>query len=94
MLTKTRRIYYSIRFKILHFPNLLVRFFTRDKYYICEECHKVHKRDGMEIRLDEPREHLMSHQLWYSSVGRECFIAQQIRVRQAIRNSLRGVKNK
>ena len=83
-----------MRFKIKHFGNLLVRFFTRDKYYICEECHKIHKRDGREIRLDEPREHLMSHPLWYGSVCRESFIEQQIRVRKSIRNSLLGRKDK
>ena len=75
-------------FKIKHLGNLLVRFFTKDKYYICEECHKIHKRDGREIRLDEPREHLMSHPLWYGSVCRESFIAQQKRVRELLRNSL------
>ena len=48
MLTKIKRIYYNIRFKILHFPNLLVRFFTKDTQYICEECHKIHKRDSKE----------------------------------------------
>ena len=39
-------------FRIKHIPNMLVRVFTVDKYYICEECHKLHKRDGKEIRLD------------------------------------------
>lgn len=83
-----------MKFKIKHFPNLLVRFFTRDRYYICEECHKLHRRDGREIRLDEPREHLMSHPLWYGSVCRESFIEQQVRVRKSIRNSLLGKKEK
>lgn len=93
MLTKIKRIYYGIRFKILHFPNLLIRFFTKDVYYICEECHKVHKRDGKEVRLDEPREHLMSHPLWYGSVGIDCFIKQQREVRESIRKSLLGIKD-
>lgn len=75
-------------FKIKHIPNLLIRIFTRDKYYICEECHKIHKRDGQEIRLDEPREHLMSHPLWYGSVGHDCFVEQQLKVRKLLRESL------
>lgn len=80
-------------FRIKHIPNMLVRVFTRDKYYICEECHKLHKRDGKEIRLDEPIEHLMVNPIWYGSVSRDCFIAQQIRVRKLIRNSLLGIKD-
>lgn len=75
-------------FKIKHLGNLLVRLLTFDKYYICEECHKIHKRDGKEIRLDEDREHLLSHYLWYGSVGRDCFIEQQLRVRKLLRDSL------
>lgn len=93
MLTKTKRIYYDIRFKVLHFPNLIIRFITKDKYYICEECHKIHKRDGKEIRLDEPLEHLMSHPIWYGSVSIDCFIKQQREVREAIRKSLLGIKD-
>ena len=79
-----------MEFKIKHFKNLLVRFFTRDKYYVCEECHKIHKRDGKEVRLDKDKEHLLSHPLWYGSVGRKCFIAQQEKVRQIFREMLCG----
>jgi hypothetical protein len=75
-------------FKLKHIPNLLIRVFTKDKFYICEECHKIHKRDGNEVRLDEPREHLMSHPLWYGSVGWDCFVYQQRRVRKILRESL------
>ena len=80
-------------FRIKHIPNMLVRVFTRDKYYICEECHKLHKRDGKEIRLDEPIEHLMVNPIWYGSVGRDCFIKQQRRVRESIRKSLLSIKD-
>lgn len=82
-----------MRFKIKHFPNLLVRFFTRDHYYICEECHKIHRRDGKEIRLDKPLKHLMSHPLWYGSVGRECFLKQQRELREVTRKSLLGIRD-
>ena len=80
-------------FRIKHIPNMLVRVFTRDKYYICEECHKIHKRDGKEIRLDEPLENLMSHLLWYGSVGRDCFIKQQREVQEVIKKSLLGIRD-
>jgi len=83
-----KRIYYDVRFKAKHFPNLLVRFFTRDKYYICEECHKIHKRDGTEIRLDDDKEHLMSHPLWYGSVCRESYNALFRNIRRMIREDL------
>lgn len=81
-------------FKIKHIPNLLVRVLTKDKYYVCEECHKIHKRDGREIRLDEPKEHLMSHPLWYGSVCCESFIEQQVRVSRLLKNSLLGKEDK
>lgn len=74
-----------MKFKIKHFKNLLIRIFTFDKYYVCEECHKIHKRDGKELRLDADREHLMSHPLWYGSVSRECFIKQQQEFHELIR---------
>jgi hypothetical protein len=93
MLTKIKCIYYNIRFKILHFPNLLVRFFTKDTYYICEECNKIHKRDSKEVRLDESREHLMSHPLWYGSISRDCFIKQQREVWESLRKSLLEIKD-
>lgn len=93
MLSKSKKFYYSVRFHFLHIPNLLVRVFTKDAYYVCEECHKIHKRDGKEIRLEEPREHIMSHYLWYSSVSRSCFIKQQREVRESIRRSLLGIKD-
>lgn len=75
-----------MEFKIKHLRNLLVRFFTRDKYYVCEECHHTHKRDGKELRLDVECEgsKLISHPLWYGSVKRECFVKQQMKVRKLL----------
>jgi hypothetical protein len=66
---------------------MLVRLLTNDHYYICEECHKAHKRDGREVRLDKPHEHLMVNPIWYGSVSYNCFIDQQRRVRALIRKS-------
>lgn len=79
-----------MKFKIKHLGNLLIRFFTRDKYYVCEECHKIHKRNGKEIRLEEGGGRLLSHPLWYGSVDRECFDRQQERVRQMLREAIFG----
>lgn len=79
-----------MKFKIKHLGNLLIRFFTRDKYYVCEECHKIHKRDGKEIRLEEGSGRLLSHPLWYGSVSRECFDRQQEKVRRMLREAIFG----
>lgn len=75
-------------FKIKHLGNLLIRLFTMDKYYVCEECHKIHKRDGKEIRLEDGGGKLLSHRLWYGSVSRECFIRQQEKVRRLFRDAM------
>ena len=77
-----------MKFRIKHFGNLLVRVFTADKYYICEECHKIHKRDGREIRLDEPRGNLMVNHWWYGSVCRESYNALFMSIRRTIRKGL------
>jgi hypothetical protein len=82
-----------MKFKIKHLKNLLVRVFTGDKYYVCEECHKIHKRDGNEVRLDEDKEHLRFYPLWYGSVGWECFVAQQEELRRVFRESIFGIKD-
>ena len=75
-----------MKFKIKHLKNLLIRFFTRDKYYVCEECHKIHKRDGKEVRLDKgDTDTLLSHPLWYGSVSKECFDRQYEEVRELLR---------
>jgi hypothetical protein len=82
-----------MKFKIKHLKNLLVRVFTRDKYYVCEECHKIHKRDGNEVRLDGDKESLRFHPLWYGSVGWECFVTQQEELRRVFRESIFGIKD-
>lgn len=78
------------KFKIKHFGNLLVRFFTKDKYYVCEECKRIHKRDGYEIRLEEGSGRLLSHPLWYGSVHKSCFNKQQAEVRRLLRDAILG----
>ena len=61
------------KFKIKHVRNFIVRFITQDTYYVCEECHRIHKRDGKEIRLDDERENLLLYYLWYGSVCTNCY---------------------
>lgn len=63
----------NIKFKVKHIRNLLVRTFTIDNYYVCEDCRHIHKRDGKEIRLDEEKEGLLCHYLWYGSVHVDCY---------------------
>lgn len=77
-----------IKFRIKHIKNLLIRVFTHDNYYVCEECHKIHKRDGKECRLDNDKKHLILHYLWYGSVCRNCYC----NTIQAAMNLLRGSK--
>ena len=84
---------YMIIFKLKHIPNLLVRLFTADRYYVCEECHKIHRRDGSEIRLDLPIENRMANFLWYGSVCRKSFDDYQLKVRKAIRHILTHTEN-
>jgi hypothetical protein len=74
-----------VKFKIKHFKNLLIRIFTFDKYYVCEECHKIHKRDGQELRLELGPGELMSNRLWYGSVSKECLDEQQRKFRELMR---------
>lgn len=81
-----------MRFKLKHFKNLLIRIFTRDTYYVCEECHKVHKRDGKEIRL-ENTPGIRSYYLWYSSVSEQCYIDSMQKLRNLMRERLLGVKD-
>ena len=87
----TVKVRNNMKFKVKHLWNTTVRFLTRDKYYVCEECHHIHKRDGEEIRLDADREHLRSNPIWYGSVRKECFVKQQAEVRaMLLRDAVSG----
>lgn len=67
-------LYYSVRFKVKHLYNLVVRLLTSDRYYVCEECKKIHRRDGSECRLDKDESgELMSSRWWYGSVCRKSY---------------------
>ena len=77
-----------IKFKIKHLRNVLIRFFTKDKCYVCEECHHIHRRDGKEVRLDSDKKNLILNPIWYGSSKYECYIKQQTKVRNLLRNSI------
>lgn len=73
-MTKMTKFKFSILFRVKHFPNLIVRLITLDKYYICEECHKIHKRDGKELRLEgSDKSHRSAGKYWFCSVSSECY---------------------
>lgn len=59
-----------------NFRNFLIRCITRDRYYVCDACNRVHKRDGKEIRLEEDEaklHHPLCYSMWYKSVSYECY---------------------
>lgn len=77
-----------MNFKLRHVVNLLVRLFTGDKYYVCEECHKIHKRDGKEIRLDANKEYLLYNRWWYGSVAGNCYLEKKRTVSRILNEGL------
>lgn len=88
-MTKLTLFTHRLLFRVKHIPNLLVRCLSYDRYYICEECHKIHKRDGKELRLEGPDdEHRSAGKLWYGSVSHQCFMDQQLRVNMMLRNAI------
>lgn len=81
-MTKALKIKYGILFRVKHFPNLIVRLATLDKYYICEECRKIHKRDGKELRLEgSDKSHRTAGKYWYCSVSNYCHNKLRSKVR-------------
>lgn len=38
--------------KIELIPRIFIKLITRNKYYICEDCHKIHKRNGAEFDIN------------------------------------------
>jgi hypothetical protein len=88
-MTKLTLFTHRVLFRVKHIPNLLVRCLSYDRYYICEECHKIHKRDDKELRLEGPdNEHRSAGKWWYGSVSHQCFVDQQLRVNMMLRNAV------
>lgn len=75
-------------FYIKNFPNLILRLVTLDRYYICDECRKIHRRDGHEIRLDDGELPLKANRWWYGSVCRKGFNKSMDRAIHALRQGL------
>ena len=86
------KLYWIMRFCVKHVPNLIVRRFTNDKYYICEECKKTHKRDGKECRLDvtDGMGELMLNRWWYSSVCNKCYFETMNAVNNMLIDAISG----
>ena len=89
-LTRLKRIQkYKTKFKMKHIWNFITRVITKDKFYICEECHHIHKRDGKEIRLDIKEGngyevYLLCQPIWYGSIGSQCYIKQQKKAKKLL----------
>jgi len=64
---------HHIKWKLKQLPNLIVRLVTFDHCYICEECHRIHKRKETDIRFDNESDigRLMSNRWWYGGVCRK-----------------------
>lgn len=63
--------WHLIKWYLKQFPNLILRLITFDRCYVCDECHRAHKRDGTEIRFDDEPEHLINNRWWYGGVCRQ-----------------------
>ena len=53
----------ALRRKIELLPRVLLKWITHNRYYICEECHRIHKRNGKELDLSSK---------WAITVSVEC----------------------
>lgn len=80
----------SYRFHIHNFRNLAVRLATRDKYYVCDECRTIHKRDGTELDNTPNIEHRAVWRWWYPSVCQHGYDFVMNRASEAIRDSIFG----
>ena len=79
---------HHIKWKIKQFPNLVIRLCTFDHCYICEECHRIHKRKETDIRLDDDPKHLISNKWWYSAVCRKGYENTMNRVAKLLRDEI------
>ena len=79
----------KLHWKIKQFPNLIVRLLTFDNCYICDECNKIHKRDGTEIRFDDfDPKYLISNRWWYGGVCRKGYEDTMNRVAKLLRDEI------
>lgn len=63
------------KFYLFHLPNYILRKITNDKYYICEECNKIHKHVKSDIEMkDITGIKLRYNRYWYGFIKRKCFM--------------------
>ena len=77
-----------LKWKIKQFPNLVVRLITFDRCYICDECKRIHKRDGKEIRFDDEPKHLLLNKWWYGGVCQKGFEETMNRVSKILKEGV------
>lgn len=80
-----------MKFYIRNFKNLVVRLVTFNKYYVCDECRKVHKRDGSELDLTPETKHRGAWVWWYPSCCQSGVTAVMNRACDALHEGLFGV---
>lgn len=77
-----------MQLKIIRLLNRVIRFFTRNNYYICKHCHKLQKNYPLSIPGCDYVDYLTWGCAQYSNVCRECVYKQQMELAQVIRNKL------
>jgi hypothetical protein len=86
---------HHIKWKLKQFPNLIVRLVTFDRCYICDECHRIHKRKETDIRFDDESDigRLMSNRWWYGAVCRKGYEHVMNEAAKALRDGIRRTLN-
>lgn len=77
-----------MKFYIRNLRNLAVRVATFNRYYVCDECRTIHKRDGAELDLTPEIKYRGAWRWWYPSVCQRGFDSVMGRASSAIRSSI------
>ena len=79
-----------MKFYIRNFKNLVVRLVTFNRYYVCDECRKIHRRDGSELDLTPEIKYRGAWVWWYPSVCQQGVEDVMGRASSAIKSSIFG----
>ena len=79
-----------MKFYVRNFKNLVVRLVTFNRCYVCDECRRIHKRDGTELDLTPEIQYRGAWTWWYPSVCQRGFDSAMDRASDAIRGSIFG----
>lgn len=58
--------------KLQLIPRIILTFLTLDKYYICEECNKLHKRTDDNIVINKQLSIIVSNKCAKEAINRSC----------------------